>query len=382
MKKNLLEFALGRLEIIQERSDSKGEKELLVKVKWQEADIVNENNRRYGKGLLEREIKRVQAEIDSGKKTIWGHSLHPPDGLGKAEDISHKWEKIWMENDGTCYGEITLLSTEAGKNIQTLVKAGKLGLSSRGFGSFTEKEEMINGKMTKFKDINDDYKMETPGDFVVAPSVIGAGNLTEEIIDLESQLNGALIPKNKKKGFSLERLEEIMLSFFQRDKNFRGSFNDWKEKYSLPIYAKNMVEQGLFETTEEALRAINEGVEKREPRKKVLPKDFIFEAQIAGANPVEMAKRINAGIDKEIAEAKIDLTVEERVRALDEAHMAGIDIHNSEVRKKILLAAKKQKGGTIERPESLTESEKKILLAGEKRTAGIGSILCIEPKKK
>lgn len=114
MKKHLLEFALGSLEVIEERKDSKGEKELDVKVMFQHADIVNGNNRRYGKGILEREIKRVQAEIDSGKKTVWGHAFHPQDGVGKAKDISHKWEKIWMEDDGRCFGKITILPTEAG----------------------------------------------------------------------------------------------------------------------------------------------------------------------------------------------------------------------------------------------------------------------------
>lgn len=389
MKKNLLEYVLGSLEVVQERKDSKGEKELDVKVMFQQADIVNQNNRRYRKELLQREISKIQTEIDSGKKTVWGHAFHPADGLGKAQDISHKWEKIWMEENGTCFGKITILSTEAGKNVQVLVKAGKLGISSRGFGSTTEKEKVIDGKKVKFLEVNDDYQMKTPGDFVVAPSVVGAGNVSEELIELESKLNGTETPKdkkregnvkNKKKGFSLERLEEIMLDFFQRDDDFRGSFDDWKKKFALPIYAKNMVEEGLCSSVEEGLKMINAGVEKKEPRQKVMPKDVLWEARIAGKDPFKLAEEINANIDREIEEAKSDLTLEQRVEILSEAHNAGIDIHNPEQRAKVLESARKQKGKITIQVKPVSEAEKRGLLGGERIIAGYGTSL-IEPKK-
>ena len=390
MKKNLLEFALGSLEIIEERKNDKGDKELAVNVLFQHGGIINSNGRLYRKELLQREIDKLQVEIDSGKNTVWGHAFHPQDGLGKAQDISHRWNKVWMENDGKCYGEITILPTEAGKNVQTLVRAGKLGLSSRGFGSTTEREDIIDGQKVKYLEINDDYSMKSPGDFVVAPSVIGAGNLNEEIVDLESQLNGALIPedkkkeenvKNKKKGYSLERLEEIMLDFFKRDKDFRGSFAQWKEKYALPIYAREMKKQGICETVEEGLKMINAGVEKKEPRKKVLPKDVFIEAKIGGMSAIKMAEKINKNIDKEIEQAKNSLTIEQRVKILAEADNAGINIHDSEERKRVLETAKKQQGKvTVEKPKPISEAKRKELLMREKITAGYRNSL-FEPEK-
>lgn len=389
MKKNLLEYAIGSLEVVEERKDSKGEKELDVKVMFQQADIINGNGRRYKKGLLEREIKKIQTQIDRGT-TVWGHAFHPSDGVGRPQDISHKWKKIWMEDDGTCFGKITVLPTEAGKNVGILIKKGKLGISSRGFGTTTEKEEVIDGKRVKFLDVNNDYQMKTPGDFVVSPSVAGAGNVNEELLLLESKLNGAEIPEDKKredtvkktkKGYSLERLEEIMLTFYQQDKDFRGSFDQWKEEYALPIYAKAMVEEGICESVEEGLKMINAGVEKKEPRRKITPKDVLFEAQIAGISAIELAKKINMNIAREAEEAKDDLTIEERVRILNEAHIAGVDTRNSEERKRVLETARKQKGKiTIEKPEPLTEAEKRGRLGAERRLAGYGNSL-IESKK-
>lgn len=184
------------VEILQERiiDEAKGDKELDVKVKWQHAGIINNNRRRYRPELLQREIGVVSATIKENKQTVWGGEFHPEDGIGKARNISHMWTKVWMNSDGVCEGNLTILSNPAGKNIQTLVNAGRLGLSSRGFGTFTEREEKIDGKLEKFLDINDDYKITTPGDWVVAPSVQGAGNLTEEINLLESELNKGLDP--------------------------------------------------------------------------------------------------------------------------------------------------------------------------------------------
>lgn len=189
----ILEFwSPVELEILGEEQIGE-EKGLNVKVLWQRAEFINSNRRRYRRELLQREINHTMESINRGD-SIWGAAFHPGDGLGKPQDISHIWTKVWMNQNGVCEGNLTILPTPAGKNIMTLIKAGKLGMSSRGFGTVTEKEEKIGDRMTKFLDVNDDYKMSTPGDWVVAPSVEGAGNLGEQITLLESKLNEGLDP--------------------------------------------------------------------------------------------------------------------------------------------------------------------------------------------
>jgi len=182
------------LEILEERvvDEKKDDRELDIKALWQHAGVININNRRYRKELLEREIGKTMNLIQTGE-SVWGLGFHPGDGLGKPQDISHVWTRVWMNPDGICKGTLTVLPTTLGKEIQVIMKSGRrIGLSSRGFGTTTEKEEMIDGKKTKFLDVNDDYDMKTPGDFVIAPSVLGAGNITEETYKLESKLNEGL----------------------------------------------------------------------------------------------------------------------------------------------------------------------------------------------
>lgn len=187
MKKKFLEYQLTEFELLEKRETSEGT-EQDVKVKWQHADKVNKNERLYRKGLLQREIEKTNSKMATGE-TIWGHAFHPKDGIGRPQDISHKWKSISMATDGVCTGVLTLVPTPVGKTMQTLVRHGKMGISSRGFGTTTERRGVVDGKKVHYLEVNDDFEMITPGDFVVAPSVAGAGNIVEEIQNLESQLN-------------------------------------------------------------------------------------------------------------------------------------------------------------------------------------------------
>ncbi len=335
-----------------------------VLVPWIQADKKNLNDRIYPMSLLRRETTRIQKAVESG--AFIGTGDHPAGGMTDIATASHIVRKIWLDEDGKGQAEIKILPTARGKNIMALIKGGaRLGISSRGFGNVDEKTRRVK----------DDYKLQGI-DIVTNPSFADA---TFDKSNVFESVN--FEPKKTEKtktGFSLERLEEIMLDFYQRDNDFRGSFSQWKEKFALPIYAKNMVEQGICKTVEEGLKMINEDVEQKEHREIILPKDVFIEAQIAGISAVKMAEKINKNIERE---AESDLTVEQRVKILNEAHMAGIDIKNPEEQKRILEIAKKQKGViTVQKPKPISEAEKKGLLAGERMTAGYGNSL-FEPRK-
>jgi len=213
----LLESIIAEVEILKERviNEARGdiEMDILVK-KWQEAESINANGRRYRKELLQREIDLVMERIEKGE-SIWGHPFHPKDGQGNTDEVSHKWTEVWMNEDLTCGGNVTVLPTTTGKNIQILLRSGNVGLSSRGFGTATQKEEDIGGKKVKFLDVNDDYGMVVPGDWVTSPSVrgAGAGGQAEAIMELESELNKGLdLIKNSNKiegaNMNLEELKK------------------------------------------------------------------------------------------------------------------------------------------------------------------------------
>lgn len=183
-RREILEYMPGTCEILSEGKDKQGSDTLRAKVLWQAAGVINGNKRRYRKEILEREIKRLTPKIAEGE--VWGCSYHPEDGVGRVQDISHQWQKVWLdEKTGECFGELEVLGTSAGKDLQVLLRKGKIGMSSRGRGTLTKMTEKINGVEETFDDVNDDYQMLTPGDFVLGPSVENAG----VIQILESQLN-------------------------------------------------------------------------------------------------------------------------------------------------------------------------------------------------
>lgn len=326
-----------------------------VLVPWIQAEKENLNKRIYPTALLQRETARVQKAVESG--AFIGTGDHPASGMTDIATASHLVKKIWLDEDGKGQAEIRILPTTRGKNIMALIKGGaSLGISARGFGTVDEKTRRVK----------DDYKLQGI-DIVTNPSFADAtftkANVFESI---------GFEPKKAEtgKGYSLERLDEIMLNFFQRDVDFRGSFDDWKNENALPIYARVMKEQGICGSVEEGLAMINAGVSKREPRSKVTPKDVLFEARIAGVSAIELAKRINKNIDREIQNEKDDLTAEQRVAILSEAHLAGVDVKDPENRKAIIDRAKKQKGKIVIESKPLTEAERKERLSREKITAG------------
>lgn len=174
-----LEVIFVKPEILEEFIDEKtGETALKVKMKFQQEGKINKNKRRYRKNILQREMDRLKPELEEG--SVYGASFHPKKGTAEVNDVSHIWHKLWMEEDGSCVGEATLLPTSKGKDAIVIVRhGGKIGVSSRGAGTVTMKTEVIDGKKTKFEEVNDDYKMLSPGDLVLTPSVTDASVMME-----------------------------------------------------------------------------------------------------------------------------------------------------------------------------------------------------------
>jgi len=174
MKKALLEFSAPKCRILEEVVDeATKERVMRVEVKWQHAGIVNGNKRRYAREILQREMDRLSPLMDSG--AVYGASYHPKDDA-EVDDVSHLWESVKMAEDGECTGVVKVLPTERGRNAQAIIKyGGHIGMSSRGFGTTTRKEEVVDGKKVMIDEINPDFMLKSPGDFVLTPSVPDAG---------------------------------------------------------------------------------------------------------------------------------------------------------------------------------------------------------------
>lgn len=119
------------------------------------AEIENNNGRKYKKELLEREVDKIAPKLDN--KSLWGELGHPPNpeiNLDKIAILTKelKWEK---EN---LYGKSKVLDTPMGNIAKTLIKEGKIGISSRGLGTVGD-----DGY------VNEDFKLLTY-DLVTDPS--------------------------------------------------------------------------------------------------------------------------------------------------------------------------------------------------------------------
>lgn len=136
-------------------SEAKNGKNMYIAGIFSTAEMENNNKRRYGRNILEREIGKVQKKIDNN--CLWGELGHPPNPEVNPDKIALKIENLeWKGNN--VYGKAKLLDTPMGNIARTLVKEGQMGISSRGLGTVAE-----NGY------VNEDFNLITY-DLVTDPS--------------------------------------------------------------------------------------------------------------------------------------------------------------------------------------------------------------------
>lgn len=120
------------------------------------AENKNINGRIYGKNILEREVDKLMEKV--ANKCLWGELSHPEKPDVSPDRISHLIEHLeWQGND--LIGRAKVIDTPMGKIAKTLIKEGRIGISSRGLGTVNEKDSRVN----------EDYFMITY-DLVIDPS--------------------------------------------------------------------------------------------------------------------------------------------------------------------------------------------------------------------
>ena len=142
------------VEFILEQSDTR-EKQLYISGIYSTADLANNNKRIYSKSILDREIGKLTEKIKN--RCLWGELGHPPNPEINPDKIAILTEKLeWKGNH--VYGRSKVLDTPMGQIAKTLIKEGRMGISSRGLGSVNE-----NGH------VNEDFYLIT-WDMVTDPS--------------------------------------------------------------------------------------------------------------------------------------------------------------------------------------------------------------------
>ena len=118
-----------------EISESK-DKNLHIVGIFSSADVENANKRKYRKSILERETNSL-VEGKVSKKCCFGELSHPVDPEIHLDRVAIMTTQLeWRGND--LYGKAKILDTPMGNIAKTLIKEGRLGISSRGLGTVAE----------------------------------------------------------------------------------------------------------------------------------------------------------------------------------------------------------------------------------------------------
>ena len=142
-------------------SDDKDGKNLYLKGIAIQGGIRNANQRVYPVDEIERAVKTLNDQIQSGYSVL-GEVDHPDDLKVNLDRVSHMITQMWMEGPNG-YGKMKILPTPMGNLIRTMLESGvKLGVSSRGSGNVDD----YSGKVSDFEIIT--------VDIVAQPSAPGA----------------------------------------------------------------------------------------------------------------------------------------------------------------------------------------------------------------
>tara|TARA_B100000886_G_scaffold311019_2_gene246141 strand:+ start:22877 stop:23482 length:606 start_codon:yes stop_codon:yes gene_type:complete len=156
----------------------------------QMSETQNGNGRVYPHAILEREISSYVKMVK--ERRALGELDHPDSSVINLSNASHLVTDIWMDGK-KCMGKIEVLNTPSGNVLKELVNAGvKLGISSRGMGSVSER----NGVTM----VEDDFQLicfdmvsdpSTPGAFMMSEAK-GVPNIFNKSDKINRALNGFL----------------------------------------------------------------------------------------------------------------------------------------------------------------------------------------------
>ena len=167
--------------------ETNGKKNYKIRGVFLQSEIKNRNGRVYEKEILEKEVRRYNAEFIN-KKRAFGELGHPDGPTVNLERVSHMITKLYP--DGSNYiGEAKIMNTPYGKIVKGLIDEGaQLGVSSRGMGSL----ETRGGANY----VKDDFYLATAADIVADPSAPDA--FVEGIMESKEWVwdNGVLVEKN------------------------------------------------------------------------------------------------------------------------------------------------------------------------------------------
>ena len=167
--------------------ETNGKKNYKIRGVFLQSEIKNRNGRVYDKEILEKEVRRYNAEFIN-KKRAFGELGHPDSPTVNLERVSHMITSLYP--DGTNFiGEAKIMNTPYGKIVKGLIDEGaQLGVSSRGMGSLSQRGGVNY--------VGRDFYLATAADIVADPSAPDA--FVEGIMENREWVwnNGVLVEKD------------------------------------------------------------------------------------------------------------------------------------------------------------------------------------------
>ena len=141
--------------------ESEGKKNYFIEGIFLQGDFTNRNGRNYPVNILDREVTKYNENFVGTGRAL-GELGHPDCPTINLDRVSHKILSLKREGNNFI-GRAKLLETPMGKIAKSLLDDGvKLGVSSRGLGSMTEKEGVNY--------VGEDFMLATAADIVADPS--------------------------------------------------------------------------------------------------------------------------------------------------------------------------------------------------------------------
>ena len=166
--------------------EKNGKKEYKIKGVFLQSEIKNRNGRVYPKHILDKEVRRYNAEFIN-KNRAFGELGHPDGPTVNLERVSHMVKKLYPDGDNFI-GEAKIMNTPYRKIVKGLIDEGaQLGVSSRGMGSLEQKGGVNY--------VGKDFYLATAADIVADPSAPDA--FVEGIMENKEWVwdNGVLVEK-------------------------------------------------------------------------------------------------------------------------------------------------------------------------------------------
>ena len=166
--------------------EKNGKKEYKIRGIFLQSEIKNRNGRVYSKDVLEKEVRRYNAEFIN-KNRAFGELGHPDGPTVNLERVSHMIKKLYPDGNNFI-GEAKIMNTPYGKIVKGLIDEGaQLGVSSRGMGSLEQKGGVNY--------VGKDFYLATAADIVADPSAPDA--FVEGIMENKEWVwdNGVLVEK-------------------------------------------------------------------------------------------------------------------------------------------------------------------------------------------